>query len=84
MFDGTVEEWESFYDTFISTIDRNEKLTSVQKYYYLRSSVTGKVARSIQSLDVTESNYFIATNVLKENFDCHRQVCMHHWDIRLS
>jgi hypothetical protein len=84
MFDGTVEEWESFYDTFISTIDRNEKLTSVQKYYYPRSSVTGKVARNIQSLDVTESNYFIGTNVLKEKFVCHRQVCMHHWDIRLS
>jgi hypothetical protein len=59
-FDGTIEEWNSFYDTFVSTIDRNEKLTPVQKYHYLRSSVTSRAARSIQSLDITESNYSIA------------------------
>jgi Arc/MetJ-type ribon-helix-helix transcriptional regulator len=81
MFDGTIEEWKSFYDTFISTIDRNEKLTSVQKFHYLRSSVTGKAARCIQTLDITESNYSIAINVLREKFDCHRQVCMRHWHL---
>jgi hypothetical protein len=80
-FDGTIEEWNSFYDTFVSTIDRNEKLTPVQKYHYLRSSVTGKAARSIQSLDITESNYSIAINVLSEKFDCHRQICMRHWHL---
>jgi hypothetical protein len=81
MFDGTIEEWNSFYDTFVSTIDRNEKLTPVQKYHYLRSSVTGKAARSIQSLDITESNYAIAINMLREKFDCHRRVCMRHWHL---
>jgi hypothetical protein len=63
----------------VSTIDRNEKLTPVQKYHYLRSSVTGRAARSIESLDITESNYSIAINVLRDKFDCHRQVCMRHW-----
>jgi hypothetical protein len=86
MFDGTIEEWEffsfsSFYDTFISTIDRNEKLTSVQKYHYLRSCVTAKAARSLLLLNVAKSNYSIAINVLKEKFDCYRQVCMRHWHL---
>jgi hypothetical protein len=80
-FDGTIEEWNSFHDTFISTIDRNEKLTPVQKYHYLRSSVTGKAARSLQSLDITESNYAIALNTLREKFDCHRRVCLRHWHL---
>jgi hypothetical protein len=74
MFDGTIEEWNSFYNPFVSTIDRNEKLTPVQKFHYLRSSMTGKAARSIQSLDITETNYSIAINVLREKFDRH---CMH-------
>ncbi|XP_050488681.1 uncharacterized protein LOC126872619 [Bombus huntii] len=80
-FDGTIENWHSFYDFFLSTIDRSERLASVQKFHYLRSSLTGKAARSIQSLDITELNYSIAIDVLKEKFDCHRQVCMRHWDL---
>nr|XP_033200962.1 uncharacterized protein LOC117163079 [Bombus vancouverensis nearcticus] len=80
-FDGIMEEWDPFYNTFISIIDRNEKLTSIQKFHYLRSSVTGKAARSIQSLDVTESNYSIALNVLEGKFHCYRQVCTRHWDL---
>jgi hypothetical protein len=32
-FDGTIEEWNSFYDTFVSTIDRNEKLAKPRETY---------------------------------------------------
>lgn len=70
-----------FYDSFSSTIDRSERLTPVQKFHYLRSSLTGNAARSIQPLHITDLNYSIAIDVLKEKFDCHRQVCMRHWDL---
>ncbi|XP_050598917.1 uncharacterized protein LOC126926590 [Bombus affinis] len=80
-FDGTIENWHAFYDSFSSTIDQNERLTPVQKFHYLRSSLTGKAARSIQSLDITEINCSIAIDILKEKFDCHRQVCMRHWHL---
>jgi hypothetical protein len=79
--DGFIEEWEYFYDTFVSTVDRNEKLTSAQKFQYLRATVTGKAARSIQSLEDTDANYSIAFNLLKEKFDYHRRICMRHWDL---
>ena len=78
-FDGTLENWRSFYDSFSSMIDRNEQLTPFQKLYYLRSTLTGKAARAIQSLDLTESNYSIAINILRDKFDCHRQICVRHW-----
>ena len=80
-FDGALEDWQSFYDSFSSTIDQNEHLAPVQKFYHLRSALTGWAARSIQSLAITESNYAIAIDVLKEKFDCHRQICMRHWDL---
>jgi hypothetical protein len=83
-FDGTIENWHSFYDSFLSTIDRSEQLTPVQKFQYLRASLTGKAARSIQSLDTTELNYSIALDALKDKFDCHRQICMRHWDLLLD
>lgn len=80
-FDGTIENSHSFYDSFSFTIDRSERLTPVQKSHYLRSSLTGRAARSIQSLDITEINYSSAIDFLKEKFDCQRQVCMRHWDL---
>jgi hypothetical protein len=83
-FDETIENWYSFYDSFSSIIDRNEQLTPIQRFHYLRSSLTGQAARSIQSLDVTAFNYSIAMDVLKDKFDCHRQICMRHWALTIQ
>ena len=81
LFDGTLENWTYFYDTFSSTVDRNENLTKVQKFQYLRSSITGQAARSIQSLELTEANYPIALTTLKEKFNCPLRICMRHWEL---
>ncbi|XP_043583463.1 uncharacterized protein LOC122568137 [Bombus pyrosoma] len=78
-FDGTADDWESFRDTFMSAIDRNDKLTPVQKLYYLRTSLTGIAAQHIQSLGTTDANYANALASLKEKFDNPRQLCMNHW-----
>ncbi|XP_012239762.1 uncharacterized protein LOC105680605 [Bombus impatiens] len=80
-FDGALEDWNYFYDTFSSTEDRNEHLTTVQKFQHLRSSLSGRAARSIQSLELTEVNYSIALNTLKEKFDYHLRICMRHWEL---
>ncbi|XP_050591584.1 uncharacterized protein LOC126922762 [Bombus affinis] len=80
-FDGALENWTYFYDTFSSTVDRNENLTTVQKFQHLRSSITGRAARSIQSLELTEANYSIALDTLKEKFNCPIRICMRHWEL---
>ncbi|XP_050488685.1 uncharacterized protein LOC126872625 [Bombus huntii] len=38
-FDGNFEKWNTFYDTFCSTVDQNILLTDVQKLHYLRSAL---------------------------------------------
>ncbi|XP_012147289.1 uncharacterized protein LOC105663376 [Megachile rotundata] len=38
-FDGSIEEWSSFYDIFLAMIGRNEDLTPVQKLQYLQSTL---------------------------------------------
>ncbi|XP_076379682.1 uncharacterized protein LOC143259841 [Megalopta genalis] len=68
-FDGTLENWTSFYDLFSSMIDRNEDLTPVQRLQYLRSTLTGKAAACIQSLQTTDVNYLDAIETLKDKFD---------------
>ncbi|XP_076384567.1 uncharacterized protein LOC143263622 [Megalopta genalis] len=79
-FDGTIENWSSFYDLFSSTIDRNENLTLVQKLQYLRSTLTGKAAACIKSLTTTDVNYPAAIEILKEKFDCLRKTLLRHCD----
>ncbi|XP_076384620.1 uncharacterized protein LOC117224036 [Megalopta genalis] len=79
-FDGTIENWSSFYDLFSSTIDRNENLTLVQKLQYLRSTLTGKAAACIKSLITTDVNYPAAIEILKEKFDCPRKTLLRHCD----
>ncbi|XP_033363042.1 uncharacterized protein LOC117241175 [Bombus vosnesenskii] len=80
-FDGALENWTYFYDTFSSIVDRNEGLTNVQKFQHLRSSITGRAAQSIQSLELTEANYSIALDTLKDKFNCPLQICMRHWNL---
>lgn len=68
-FSGQFEEWESFCDIFTSLIHSNCQLTHVQKFYYLRASVTGEAARMIAPLELTSNNYLLAWKMLKDRFE---------------
>lgn len=47
-FDGKIENWASYFESFCSMIDQNPDLTPVQKLQYLRSTLSGKAAACIQ------------------------------------
>lgn len=79
-FDGTIENWSSFYDIFRATIDQNNELEPVEKLYYLRSLLTGKAARSIESLGSTENDYSNAIAILKKQFHYPHNICLRHWN----
>lgn len=79
-FDGTIEKWTSFYNAFSSSIDRNNDLTAVQKFDYLRSTLTGRAATCIESLSTTEANYADAIEILKNKFHCPRRTILLHCD----
>nr|XP_034194538.1 uncharacterized protein LOC117610817 [Osmia lignaria] len=77
-FDGKIENWASYFESFSSMIDQNADLSLVQKLQYLRSTLTGKAAACIQSLSTTDSNYADAIELLKEKFDCKRRILLKH------
>ena len=79
-FDGTIENWNSFYHIFHVTIDQNNELTAVEKLYYLRSLLTGRAAKSIDSLGSTENDYSNAMAILKEKFHYPGYICLRHWN----
>ncbi|KAH0816784.1 hypothetical protein GEV33_006007 [Tenebrio molitor] len=68
-FDGSWEQWLSFYQRFDSLIHSNASLSPIQKFQYLNSCVTGEASSVIKSLGITTENYPIAIALLKESTD---------------
>ena len=56
-FSGNYEEWQSFWDTFESAVNRNTDISRIQKVIYLKSCVTGAGESAITGLPLTEDNY---------------------------
>ncbi|XP_060831146.1 uncharacterized protein LOC132915364 [Bombus pascuorum] len=80
-FDGAMESWNIFYDIFSVEMERTDYLTPVQKLQYLRSTVMGKSAYCIRSLNTADANYTHAIAILKEKFDCPEpNLDLRHWN----
>ncbi|XP_071562311.1 uncharacterized protein [Temnothorax nylanderi] len=76
-FDGTMEEWKRYSDTF-KTLIHDSDLTGVQKHQYLVGSLSGQAAKIIESIDISENNYAIAWDLLKKRYDDERGIRKRH------
>jgi len=77
-FSGTYEEWYPFHDTFHSLIHRDNSITEIQKFHYLKSSLKGEAAEVIQSLEISSNNYKEAWHILKRRYDNKRLIIQKH------
>jgi hypothetical protein len=77
-FDGSWEQWLSFYQRFDLLIHSNASLSPIQKFQYLNSCVTGEASSVIKSLGITTENYPIAIALLKERYDDQRLIIKNH------
>ena len=68
VFSGNIETWHSFYDSFNSIIHNDNDLPTIQKFHYLKGSVTGDAANIIASLETTSENYTVAWEQLKGRY----------------
>jgi len=67
-FDGSVCKWQEFWDSFESSIDGNEGLSSVDKFSYLRGLLEGPAKSTIAGLSLTSANYGEALGLLKKRY----------------
>ena len=56
-FNGRLQDWQEFWDSFQSSIDRNENLSAVDKFSYLRSLVQEPARSTIAGFALTAVNY---------------------------
>ena len=68
-FDGSYTQWLFFRDTFNSIIHENESMSKIQKFHYLRLSLKGAAADVVNSLEIADSTYEQAWNLLLERFE---------------
>ena len=67
-FNGDITNFRSFWDSFTNAVHNNPRLTTIEKFNYLRSYLEGRALRSIQGLTLTEGNYQSAIEILKQRF----------------
>ena len=68
LFNGAILEWQTFWDSFETTIHSNADLSDIQKFSYLKSLLEGEAARCIHGFALTNANYIQAIDVLQNRF----------------
>lgn len=77
-FDGTFEEWQPFHDLFKATVADHPTLSDATKMQYLKAALKGEAASLLSALPITDGNYRIAWNQLKERYENKRAQISHH------
>ena len=67
-FNGRLQDWQEFWDSFQSSIDRNENLSAVDKFSYLKSLVQEPARSTIAGFALTAVNYEAAVQALKKRY----------------
>lgn len=68
-FDGKLESWGEFHDTFLALVHNNSELDDVLKFYYLRNALSKEAANIIKAMKATAENYKIAWQALKDRYE---------------
>lgn len=74
VFSGQFEEWLNFHDLFISLVHSSSNLSTIEKFYYLRSSLAGEALQLIQTIPISNEQYSVAWNLLESHFQNPRRL----------
>ncbi|XP_064082936.1 uncharacterized protein LOC135198947 [Macrobrachium nipponense] len=68
-FSGGEEEWLAFWDIFNSLVHDRRDISDVIKFSILRASSRDNALKAIEGMLVTNANYSVAIQTLKEKYD---------------
>nr|XP_006816325.1 PREDICTED: uncharacterized protein LOC102803186 [Saccoglossus kowalevskii] len=67
-FEGNILKWTTFIDAFRSSVDNDSSLENIQKFQYLMTQLSGKAARTVKGLQLTNANYSEALTLLEQRY----------------
>lgn len=79
-FGGKIHEWVPYRDSFRSLIHDNTLLSDVDKFTYLRSSLSGDALQEINSIDLSAANYTVAWKALESRYENKKLIVKAHLD----
>lgn len=77
-FHGKYESWYSFKDVFKSVVDSRQDVSEINKLLILKSCLKDDAANLIESLELIETNYTIAWDILNQRYDHKRAIINTH------
>ena len=79
-FRGVITQWQTFWDSFNSSIHVNPHLSPIDKFNHLHSLLGGQAAHAIQGLTRTDANYQSAVEILQNRFGKPQNIISTHMD----
>ena len=78
IFSGHYDRWIIFSDMFKAMIHENDSLPEIQKFHYLKSSLSGETERLVSNLPMTANGYTTAWKLLVERYENKRHIVASH------
>ena len=67
-FSGDPVAWQQFEEIFTATVHKNQSLSAIEKFSYLKGYLMGPAEKCIDGLPLTNENYQEAFTLLRERF----------------
>lgn len=77
-FCGDISKWTSFIELFDALINKDSNMSNIQKFMYLKTYLKGEPLKLIEALELTNSNYEIALDILKHRYENKLSIINNH------
>ncbi|EYB93557.1 hypothetical protein Y032_0181g874 [Ancylostoma ceylanicum] len=67
-FHGELEQFPEFWDVFVTAVHMNPSVPDILKFLHLKNCLKGDAALVIRGLTITEQNYSIAVELLRQRY----------------
>jgi len=78
-FGGDKTKWSEFWDSFKCSVHENKTLSNSEKFNYLKSKLYGEAQRAVSGLTLSDINYKIAIEILRDRFGNVQEVVDFHY-----
>lgn len=77
-FSGDYMEWSSYQDIFTALVHNDRTMDDIQKFFYLRSSLSGEAENCVRCMETTSENYHKAWKSLVDRYSNKRVLIKTH------
>ena len=78
-FGGDKLKWTEFWDTFEASVHKNTNISDIEKLNYLLSKLSGEAKQSVSGILLSNENYSVVTDLLKERYGDSQTVINSHY-----